>query len=122
MGYKLLAELTGMDYVKGKASTVVGAVVPRFALAYSIVLDDETERRRVLYNCNLKKDEQSNETDSEGETWTLSGKALAIEYNNKKHVDCLIDQKEMEALEDGEDKTALKEEWDNFFETVVMPS
>ena len=122
LGYKLLAELTGMDYVKGKASTVVGAVVPKFALAYSIVLDDGTERRRVLYDVNLKKDEQSNETDSEGEVWTLSGKALPIEYKDKRYVDCLIDQKEMEALEEGEDKTALKAEWDTFFTKVVMPA
>lgn len=121
MGYKLLAELTGMQYKNGKASTIVDSVFPQFALAYSIVLDDGTERRRVLYNCNLKKDEQSNETDSEGETWTLSGKALAIDIDGVLYVDTILDQKEIEAISTPEEKTKYQKEFNEFFTKVIMP-
>lgn len=121
MGYKLLAELTGMQYKNGKASTIVDSVFPQFALAYSIVLDDGTERRRVLYNCNLKKDEQSNETSSEGETWTLSGKALAVDINGTLYVDTILDQKEIEAIDSPEEKTKYQKEFNEFFTKVVMP-
>lgn len=121
MGYKLLAELTGMDYANGKASTVVGAVIPQFALAYAIVLDNGKERRRILYNVNLKKDEQSNETDSEGEVWTLSGKALPVEIDNKMYVDTLMDEMEIEAIVDEDTKAKYKKEFDEFFTKAIMP-
>jgi len=121
MGYKLLAELTGMEYKNGKTSTVVDAVFPQFALAYSIVLDDGTERRRVLYNCNLKKDEQSNDTSSEGETWTLSGKALPVEIDGKLYVDTILDQTEIEAIATPDEKAKYKKEFSDFFTKIVMP-
>lgn len=121
MAYSLLAQLTGMEYKNGKASTVVDSVFPQFALAYSIVLDDGTERRRVLYNCNLRKEEQSNETDSEGETWTLSGKAIPVEINGKLYVDTILDQKEIEAISEPSEKTKYKAEYDKFFTKVVIP-
>lgn len=121
MGYKLLAELTGMEYANGKASTIVDSVFPQFALAYSIVLDDGTERRRVLYNCNLKKDEQSNDTSSEGETWTLSGKALPVEIDGKLYVDTILDQHEIEAISDAGAKAKYQKEFNEFFTTVVKP-
>lgn len=121
MGYKLLAELTGMQYKNGKASTIVDSVFPQFALAYSIVLDDGKERRRVLYNCNLKKDEQSNETDSEGETWTLSGKALPVEIDDVLYVDTILDQKEIEEITDQEEKDKYQKEFNEFFTKVIMP-
>lgn len=121
MGYSLLAQLTGMKYKNGKASTIVDAVFPEFALAYSIVMDDGTERRRVLYNCNLKKDEQSNETSSEGETWTLSGKALAVEIDDELYVDTILDQKEIEAIADPEEKSKYQKEFNEFFTKVIMP-
>lgn len=120
MGYALLAKITAMEYEKGKASTVVGAKIPQFALAYEILMDDGSTRRRVLYNCNLKKDEQSNESESEGETWTLSGKALPVEINGKMYVDTLMSQTEIEALDDP-DKSKYKTEFDKFFEKVVLP-
>lgn len=121
MGYKLLAQLTGMKYKNGKASTIVDAVFPQFALAYSIVLDDGTERRRVLYNCNLKKDEQSNETSSEGETWTLSGKALAVDIDGELYVDTILDQKEITAINEPGEKAKYQTEFDDFFSKVIMP-
>ena len=121
MGYKLLAELTGMEYVNGKASTIVNSVFPQFALAYSIVLDDGTERRRVLYDCNLRKEEQNNETDSEGETWTLSGKALPVEINGVLYIDTILDQKEIDAIVETTTKAKYKAEFDGFFTSVVMP-
>lgn len=121
MGYKLLAELTGMQYKNGKVSTIVNSVFPQFALAYSIVLDDGTERRRVLYNCNLRKEEQTNETDSEGETWTLSGKALPVDIKGVLYVDTILDQKEIEAIISPEEKAKYKKEFDEFFTKVIMP-
>lgn len=121
MGYKLLAQLTGMEYANGKASTIVNSVFPQFALAYSIVLDDGTERRRVLYDCNLRKEEQVNETDSEGEVWTLSGKALPVEIDGVLYVDTILDQKEVEAIAESETKAKYQKEFNEFFTKVVMP-
>lgn len=121
MGYKLLAQLTGMEYANGKASTIVNSVFPQFALAYSIVLDDGTERRRVLYNCNLRKEEQANETDSEGEVWTLSGKALPVEIEGVLYVDTILDQKEINAITEPETKAKYLKEFNEFFTKVVMP-
>ena len=121
MGYKLLAQLTGMEYANGKASTIVNSVFPQFALAYSIVLDDGTERRRVLYNCNLRKEEQANETDSEGEVWTLSGKALPIEIDGVLYVDTILDQKEINAIVEPDTKAKYQKEFNEFFTKVVMP-
>ena len=121
MGYKLLAQLTGMEYGNGKASTIVNSVFPEFALAYSISLDDRTERRRVLYNCNLRKEEQVNETDSEGEVWTLSGKALAVEIDGKLYVDTVLDQKEINAIVEQETKAKYQKEFNEFFTKVIMP-
>ena len=121
MGYKLLAQLTGMEYANGKASTIVNSVFPQFALAYSIVLDDGTERRRVLYDCNLRKEEQVNETDSEGEVWTLSGKALPVEIDGVLYVDTILDQKEINAITEPETKAKYLKEFNEFFTKVVMP-
>ena len=121
MCYKLLAQLTGMEYANGKASTIVNSVFPQFALAYSIVLDDGTERRRVLYNCNLRKEEQANETDSEGEVWTLSGKALPVEIEGVLYVDTILDQKEINAITEPETKAKYLKEFNEFFTKVVMP-
>ena len=121
MGYKLLAQLTGMEYANGKASTIVNSVFPQFALAYSIVLDDGTERRRVLYNCNLRKEEQANETDSEGEVWTLSGKALPIEIDGVLYVDTILDQKEINAIVEPDTEAKYQKEFNEFFTKVVMP-
>ncbi len=121
MGYKLLAQLTGMEYANGKASTIVNSVFPQFALAYSIVLDDGTERRRVLYDCNLRKEEQVNETDSEGEVWTLSGKALPIEIDGVLYVDTILDQKEINAIVEPDTKAKYQKEFNEFFTKVVMP-
>ena len=121
MGYKLLAQLTGMEYANGKASTIVNSVFPQFALAYSIVLDDGTERRRVLYDCNLRKEEQTNETDSEGEVWTLSGKALPVEIDGVLYVDTILDQKEINAIVEPETKAKYVAEYAKFFTSVIMP-
>lgn len=120
MGYELLAKLTGAEYVKGKISTVVGGKIPRFALAYEILMNDASTRRRVLYNCNLKKDEQTNETESEGEVWTLTGKALPVDIDGKQYVDTSMALSEIEELEDP-DKAKLLAEYNNFFTKVVMP-
>ena len=119
MGLKLLSELTGLEYVNGKMATVVGGVIPQIALAYEILMDDNTTRRRVLYSLNLRKEEQSNETESEGETWTLKGKALPVEFNGKQYVDLWMSEAEINALTQG--KTEAQAEYNKFFTTVVKP-
>lgn len=119
MGLKLLAELTGMEYTNGKMATVVGGVMPQMALAYEILMDDNTTRRRVLYSLNLRKEEQSNETESEGETWTLVGKSLPIEINGKKYVDLWMSEAEIAAMTQG--KEEAQAEYASFFEEVVLP-
>lgn len=121
MGLKLLAELTGLEYANGKMATVIGGVVPQFALAYEILMDDNTTRRRVLYNCNLRKEEQSNETESEGEEWTFTGKSLPVEIKGKQYVDLWMSESEIEAITEPETKAKYKAEYEKFFTTVIMP-
>ncbi|MDB1931673.1 hypothetical protein PMY12_14840 [Clostridium tertium] len=121
MALKLLAELTGQEYVNGKMATLVGGKVPQIALAYSIVMVDGTERRRVLYSLNLKKEEQNNETESEGEIWTFTGKAVPVKINGKEYVDLIMSESEIEAIEDEDEKASAKAEYESFFTKVVMP-
>ena len=119
MGLKLLAQLTGLEYNNGKMATVVGGVIPQMALAYEILMDDNTVRRRVLYSLNLRKEEQSNETESEGETWTLKGKALPVSINGKQYTDLWMSESEIAALTQG--KEQAQAEFDKFFTNVIMP-
>jgi hypothetical protein len=121
MALKLLAEITGMEYANGKMATIVGAAIPQIALAYEVLMDDETTRRRVLYSLNLRKEEQTNETESEGETWKLVGKALPVEIEGKQYVDLWMSETEIEAIEDPETKAKYKDEYNKFFTSVVMP-
>lgn len=121
MGLKLLAELTGQEYANGKMATVVGGKVPQIALAYEILLDDETTRRRVLYSLNLRKEEQANETESEGQTWTFVGKALPVEIEGKKYVDLYMSESEIAAISEPTTKTKYETEYKNFFTKVVLP-
>ena len=121
MGLKLLAELTGLEYANGKMATVIGGVVPQFALAYEILMDDNTTRRRVLYNCNLRKEEQSNETESEGEEWTFTGKSLPVEIEGKQYVDLWMSESEINAIVEPETKAKYVAEYAKFFTSVIMP-
>lgn len=122
MGLKLLAELTGQEYANGKMATIVGGTVPQIALAYEILLDDNTTRRRVLYSLNLRKEEQSNETESEGEVWKFTGKSVPVDINGKQYVDLWMSESEIEAIEDEAEKSSAKAEYESFFETVVLPA
>ena len=121
MALKLLAELTGLEYANGKMAGVVGSAVPQFALAYEVLMDDNTTRRRVLYNCNLKKEEQSNESESEGEEWTFTGKALPVEIEDKQYVDLWMSESEINSIVEPETKAKYVAEYNKFFTTVIMP-
>lgn len=121
MGLKLLAELTGQEYANGKMATIVSSEVPQFALAYEILMDDNTTRRRVLYNCNLRKEEHSNETESEGEEWTFTGTALPVEIDDKQYVDLWMSESEINAIQEAETKAKYQAEYAKFLTQVVMP-
>lgn len=119
MGLDLVAQLTGQESANGKVATVVGAVVPQFALAYEILMDDNTSRRRVIYNCNLRKSEQANETESDGGTFTFEGKGLPVEIDGKQYVDLMMSEAEIEAMVEG--KEQAKAEYAKFFTEVIKP-
>lgn len=121
MGLKLLSDLTGMEYANGKMATVVGGEIPQIALAYEILMDDNTTRRRVLYSLNLRKEEQTNETESEGETWTFTGKALPVEIDDKLYVDLWMSESEINAIVEPETKAKYVAEYAKFFKSVIMP-
>lgn len=121
MALELLAKLTGLEYANGKMAGVVDAVVPQFALAYEVLMDDNTTRRRVLYNCNLRKEEQSNETESEGEVFTFVGKALPVEIGDKHYIDLWMSETEINSIAETGTKAKYVEEYANFFTDVVMP-
>lgn len=109
---KIESQITGADYEHCMKITKTSTIPVSGALAYEIVMDDSTVRRRCLKYCSLSRDEQKNDVDSEGEVFTFSGKAISDSLDN---VDILMDQKEVEAASDDSDaKTA----WDNFFTKV----
>ena len=119
MALDLVAKLTGQESANGKVATVVGAVVPQFALAYEILMDDNTTRRRVIYNCNLRKEEKANETESEGQIFTFVGKGLPVEIEGKQYVDLMMSESEIEAMVEG--KEQAKAEYAKFFTEVIKP-
>ncbi|AOY53870.1 MULTISPECIES: hypothetical protein [Clostridium] len=109
---KVESQITGAEYSHCMKITKTSTIPVSGALAYEIVMDDSTVRRRCLKYCSLAKDEQKNDVDSEGEVFTFSGKAISDSLDN---VDILMDQKEVEAASgDSEAKAA----WDNFFTKV----
>lgn len=117
----IMSKITGQVYSKAKLVTRVGTSIPQGAIAYEIEMDDGSYRRRVLYNVNLKKDEQNNTTESDGETYTFSGKAIPFEaIPGQYDVDLLMDSTEVAALT--EDDVAIKTEFENFFTKVVLPT
>lgn len=121
MSLSTLSEITALDYAHGKLTTGTSSSAPRIALAYEIIMDDETTRKRVLYNVTLRKEESNNETESEGETFTLIGKAVPIEYMSKQYVDLTMGEIDIENGEEVEEKIKIKAEYDSFFTKVVMP-
>ena len=108
------AKITGATYNKCKRVTTVGFTPLAIALAYEIVMDDDTVRRRVLYNVGLSRDEQKNDVESDGETYIYSGKAIPLPTTGE--VDLLMDQKEVNASED----EGVKTEFKNFFTAPVF--
>lgn len=117
----IMSKITGQVYNKAKLVTRVGVAIPQGAIAYEIAMDDGSYRRRVLYNVNLRKDEQNNTTDSEGETIKFSGKAIPFEaIEGKYDVDLIMDSTEVAALTEAD--ATIKTEFESFFTKVVLPT
>ena len=121
MPLSTLGKITALNYEYGKLTTGTSSDAPRIALAYEIIMDDDTTRRRVLYNVTLRKEESNNETESDGETFVLNGKAVPIEYGNKRYVDLTMGETDIESMEENEEKTKIKAEYDKFFTKVIFP-
>ncbi len=122
LAVETIAKLTGQEVNGGKIATVIGGEIPSFALAYEIINDEGGLKRRVLYNVNLQRESWSNDTDSDGEVISFTGKAIPIEYNGKKYIDLVMDKAMIEAMEDDTEKNAAQAEWDKWFDEVVMPN
>ena len=114
-------KITGKGYKAGKSFTKVGQNQPRLAMAYSILMDDATERRRVLHNLTLSRNSQNNKTsdgeDEDGETYTYEGVAIPLQSTGE--IELIMDEKEIESLDQGTKETA-QAEWGAFFEKVVL--
>lgn len=125
------AKITGKAHKYGMAINLTGTTQPTFAIAYSIMMDDGNERRRVIYKCNLARSGQTNETVSDSvtaQTFTYEGSASALVYNNR--FDAIMDKKEIDAMPEGNQsgtsteqeaykaKQAALNAWTNFFKTV----
>ena len=125
------AKITGKAHKDGMAINLTGTTQPTFAIAYSIMMDDGNERRRVLYKCNLARTGQTNETVADSvtaQTYTYEGSASALVYNNR--FDAIMDKKEIDAMPDGNQsgnpqeqeeyraKQAALTAWGEFFNAV----
>lgn len=119
------AKLTGKYHNKARSISSTRQKSPRGAIAYEILMDDDTVRRRVIYNVALTRNSQSNSTveDSmDGKTYTYEGVGIPLQSNSD--VDLVMDQKEIEAYvkdtEKNTDYAEVQTEWDEFFENVVL--
>lgn len=119
------AKLTGKYHNKARSISSTRQKSPRGAIAYEILMDDDTVRRRVIYNVALTRNSQSNSTveDSmDGKTYTYDGVGIPLQSNSD--VDLVMDQKEIEAYvkdtEKNTDYAEVQTEWDEFFENVVL--
>ena len=125
------AKITGKAHKDGMSINLTGTTQPTFAIAYSIMMDDGNERRRVIYKCNLARSGQTNETVSDSvtaQTFTYEGAASALVHNNR--FDAIMDKKEIAAMPDGKPtgttteieehraKQAALKAWNNFFTAV----
>jgi len=125
------AKITGKAHKDGMSINLTGTTQPTFAIAYSIMMDDGNERRRVIYKCNLARSGQTNESVSDSvtaQTFTYEGSASALVYNNR--FDVIMDKKEIDAMPDGNQtgnatekeeyraKQAALTAWKNFFTAV----
>ena len=125
------AKITGKAHKYGMSINLTGTTQPTFAIAYSIMMDDGNERRRVIYKCNLARSGQTNETVSDSvtaQTFTYEGSASALVYNNR--FDAIMDKKEIDAMPEGNQSGSATEQeaykakkaalnaWTNFFNSV----
>ena len=125
------AKITGKAHKYGMSINLTGITQPTFAIAYSIMMDDGNERRRVIYKCNLARTGQTNETVADSvtaQTYTYEGSASALVYNNR--FDAIMDKKEIDAMPEGNQsgnateqeaykaKKAALNAWTNFFNSV----
>lgn len=125
MSPELLAQLTGKKYNKASVSTTANDKSPSYALAYEILMDDDSVRRYVIYNCNLRKEENSNTTVSDSidaKTYTLLGTAKPLV--SSKEIDLEMDSKEVaeyvaDTNNDAADIAAVQNAWNQFFTTVA---
>lgn len=109
------AKITGKAYKDGMEFNLTGVTQPTFAIAYSIMMDDGNERRRVIYKCNLARTGQTNETVSDSvtaQTYTYEGAASATVNNGR--FDLVMDKKEVDALANLQTTDA----WNQFFDAV----
>lgn len=119
------AKLTGKYHDKARSISSTRQKSPRGAIAYEILMDDDTVRRRVIYNVALTRNSQSNSTveDSmDGKTYTYEGVGIPLQSNSD--VDLVMDQKEVEKYvadtETNTDHAEVQAEWDGFFTDVVL--
>ena len=109
------AKITGKAYKEAMEFNLTGATQPTFAIAYSIMMDDGNERRRVIYKCNLARTGQTNETVSDSvtaQTYTYEGSAAATVNNGR--FDLVMDKKEVDALQN----VGTTNAWNEFFNEV----
>ena len=119
------AKLTGKYHDKARSVSSTRQKAPRGAIAYEILMDDDTVRRRVIYNVTLTRNSQSNSTveDSmDGKTYTYEGVGIPLQSNSD--VDLVMDQKEVEEYVadtvTNEDYSEVQAEWEGFFNEVVL--
>lgn len=116
------AKITGKGYKGGMAYKNTGDKPPAYAVGYEILMSDGNLRRRIIYNVGFTRNSHTNKTiedEAEGQTYTYSGVGLPLASTGD--VEGIMDLAEIEAVKDEAEKTWLKERWDKFFESPVLP-
>ena len=116
------AKITGKGYKGGMSYKNTGDKTPAYAVGYEILMSDGNLRRRIIYNVGFTRNSHTNKTiedEAEGQTYTYSGVGLPLASTGD--VEAMMDLAEIAAVEAESEKTWLKERWDKFFESPVLP-
>lgn len=117
------AKITGKTVVAGGSVTGSDTLAPKHAIAYEIKMDDGSTRRKVIYKVTLDRTSTENSTQEEsieGKTYSYEGTATPLV--GIKQIELILDSKEIDAIQNQQDKAKAQAAWDAFFTDVALPS
>lgn len=121
---KLESAIVGKKYLNGALIATVDDIKKQYGVAWETLMSDGNIRRYFYFNCSFSKDEQSNETVSDGittQTYSLTGKSIPLPTT--KETMMVMDGREVKELVASNEPKAneIQELWDNWFKVAPRP-